>query len=186
MRAYISTGNLNTSKKIIDLFAFTIEKLGTYESHKDEIFFCQLNVSEGSGKEALLTVVNEIGCHFLGTTFKPEAMLSQMLNIVEAEEAIDANGEIDPDVILKLIVSRFAADQTTDPILVQIDGEDPGDQRDPDPEWFSVPGEERKAGQRVKRGLERRVRKRTIVKGKDRRLESDGRREVDDPKISSW
>ena len=180
-----TTRKSSVGKKVAQLFAFSIGKLGDYTTHQDEVFFFQLNVNPHKGKGSLLKVINEIGGHFLGATFQPEPMLASMLNIVDAEEAIGPDGEIDTDVVLKAIVSRFAAaDNFPDPVLVSTKGTDNLDDRDP--EWMAAQKVTRRASQRVKRGSECRVRKRKIVKGRDRRKKSRGRREIDDPNVSAW
>ncbi len=167
------------------LLSRAIGSKGTYNNLQDEQFLFQLVKIEMDGLLMASRIVNELGVNFLRGGFNAEELVSEVLGVVVAENALDENGRI---IASKALASPRLERQESDdpdddgPIWVPIG--DVNEEEDV-PEWSVAETTDRPAGQRVKRGPDRRRQKRRIA-GPDRRENPKGCRESDDPNVSVW
>jgi hypothetical protein len=166
------------------LLARAIGSKGTYNNDHDEKFLFQLVKIEMDGLLMASRIVNELGVNFLRGGFNAQELVSDVLSVVDAENALDENGRI---IVSKALAAPRLERQESDnpdddgPMWVPI-GEV---KEEEDPEWSVAETTDRPAGQRVKRGPDRRRQKRPIA-GPDRRERPYGRRGTDDPNVSVW
>ena len=85
------------------LLSRTIGHDGTYTCQDDEIFFFQLKKSDGDGLRMASKIVNELGVQFLRGGFNAEELISEVLGVVDAADAMGEDGRIDPDKSLQAL-----------------------------------------------------------------------------------
>ena len=171
-----------------NLLARLLKGGGTYTCHQNEKFLFRLHKSDAEGWLMASKVVNDLGTHFLRDGFRPEEILPEALAMVDLVNAMDENGEIDPH---KAMAARRKIPDKLIKQTIELGPvwEHMGD-GDPDaeyiPEWLTDPEAHRSIGVRVQRGEERRKRKLRYPKDADRRADSNGRRDSDNPDKSVW
>ena len=166
------------------LLSRTIGHDGTYTCQDDEIFFFQLKKSDGDGLRMASKIVNELGVQFLRGGFNAEELVSEVLGVVDAADAMGADGMIDPDKSLQAL----SRDQERDLELNRIwapTGE-VEEIAEATQEWSDGVKDARPAGKRVKRTDNRRKKKRRPIAGPDRRRKTRGRRDTDKSNASVW
>lgn len=170
-----------------NVLARMIGHRGTYTLHKNETFFFRLKVSEEEGWAEAAKIVNDIGRHFLRDAFNAEEYEAQVLGLVDADAAVDADGNFSFDLALenKEVIGKKTVE-------VEDDGGpdwkafgDESEEIDWANKWEQKAHESRPQKARVQRGPDRRGRQRKISFG-DRRKRSYGRRDSDDPTKSVW
>lgn len=165
------------------LLSRTIGHDGTYTCQDDQIFFFQLKKSDGDGLRMVSKIVNELGVQFLRGGFNAEELISEVLGVVDAADAMGEDGRIDPDNSLQAL----SRDQERDLELNRVwapTGE-VEEVIEAAPKWSEGVKDARPAGQRVKRTNQRRMKKRPIA-GPDRRRKTRGRRDTDKSNASVW
>jgi len=85
------------------LLSRTIGHDGTYTCQDDQIFFFQLKKSDGDGLRMVSKIVNELGVQFLRGGFNAEELISEVLGVVDAADAMGEDGRIDPDNSLQAL-----------------------------------------------------------------------------------
>ena len=165
------------------LLSRTIGHDGTYTCQDDEIFFFQLKKSDGEGLRMASKIVNELGVQFLRGGFKAEELISEVLGVVDAADAMGEDGRIDPDKSLQALSREQERDLELNRIWAPTGEVE--EVAEATQEWHEGVKDLRPAGKRVKRDTQRRKKKRPIA-GPDRRRKTRGRRDTDKSNASVW
>ena len=201
--------NSKLAKNIItfveNLLARVIGRTGTYTLHGATQFLFRLSVDDVAGWKMASKIVNELGVQFLRDGFKPEELLPEVLAMVDEKDAYNKDGSInienalaaripyepEPERVLDKTGPEWAYAEGYDP---EAEEETPEWAHDPDvdpdveyvPEWDVDDESNRSASTRVPRGVERRKNKMKVNPKKNRRKQSHGRRDKDNPNTSVW
>lgn len=188
-----------------NLLARIIGRNGTYTLHGQTQFLFRLSVDDVKGWKMASKIVNELGVNFLRDSFKPEEMLPEVLAMVDAKDAYNADGSINIEKSLATRTSykpavkvvekeqagpKWSYDKDVDPNEEKNNDWFYGAGVDPDavytPEWNADAESQRSASARVKRGNQRRKFEANVDTKKNRRHLAHGRRDSDNPNTSVW
>jgi len=164
-----------------NLLRRSIGRDGIFYNEDDEVLYFRFNEAEKDGLGHAIKIVNEIGTHFLRDAFHPEEFIEEVLEVVDAPNALDDNGVLDPKNIPR---GKLVVDKEPEP-EPEKEWEYMGRSEPEDIDPMQKAVEVHHRSDRVNRGPERRQQKMRIA-GPDRRASKHGRRVEDQPGTSVW